>query len=113
MRARTARAGSADYRSMGEGRGSTGGPTVDPIPIPLPPLKYSPWTGNQLKTPATPPPPSGFCVEGLYCKRPIQCLASSENIDPPPPSQPGECVPPRLLCGGRTHPLGGEGVGGQ
>ncbi len=48
-------------------------------------------------------------VEGLYCKRPIQCLASSELLTPPPP---GECVP-RLWCGGRTHSLGGEGVGGQ
>jgi hypothetical protein len=36
------------------------------------------------------------------------------NIDPPPiPSPPGECVPPRLWCGGRTHSQGGEGVGGQ
>jgi hypothetical protein len=33
------------------------------------------------------------------------------NIDPPTPSPPGECVPPRLWCGGRTHSLGGEGVG--
>ncbi len=31
-----------------------------------------------------------------------------QNIDPPPPqSPPGEC----LWCGGRTHSLGGEGVG--
>jgi hypothetical protein len=30
-----------------------------------------------------------------------------QNIDP---STPGECVPPRLGCGGRTHSLvGGEG----
>jgi hypothetical protein len=29
-----------------------------------------------------------------------------QNIDPPPP---GECVPPRLRCGGRTHSLGGDG----
>ncbi len=29
----------------------------------------------------------------------------------PPPS--GECVPPALWCGGRTHSLGGEGVGGS
>jgi hypothetical protein len=36
-----------------------------------------------------------------------------QNIDPPNPSPPGECVPPRLWCGGRTHSLGGEGVGGQ
>jgi hypothetical protein len=30
-----------------------------------------------------------------------------QNIDPPPPH------PPRLWCGGRTHSLGGEGVGGH
>jgi hypothetical protein len=40
-----------------------------------------------------------------------------QNIDPPPPSPPGECVvcTPRLWCGGRTHSLGGErgGGGGQ
>jgi hypothetical protein len=51
-------------------------------------------------------------VDGLYCKRPIQCLASSEILTPTP-SPPGECVPARLWCGGRTHSLGGEGVGGQ
>jgi hypothetical protein len=34
-----------------------------------------------------------------------------QNIDPPSPSPPGECVP-RLCCGGRTHSPGGEGVGG-
>ncbi len=34
-----------------------------------------------------------------------------QNIDLPPPSPPGECVPFRLWCGGRTHSLGGEGVG--
>jgi hypothetical protein len=34
-----------------------------------------------------------------------------QNIDLSPP---GECVPPSLLVrGGRTHSLGGEGVGGQ
>jgi hypothetical protein len=27
----------------------------------------------------------GRTVEGLYCKRPIQCLASSEILTPPPP----------------------------
>ncbi len=32
-------------------------------------------------------------VEGLYCKRPIQCLASSEILTPPPTSPAGECVP--------------------
>ncbi len=51
-------------------------------------------------------------VERLYCKRPIQCLASSKILTPhPPPPPPGECVPSRLWCGGRTHSLGGEGWG--
>jgi hypothetical protein len=42
-----------------------------------------------------------------------------QNIDPPPPSPHGECVciPPHPAFGaggsGRTHSLGGEGVGGQ
>jgi hypothetical protein len=31
-----------------------------------------------------------------------------QNIDPPPPSPPGECVP---LVRGRTHSLVGQGVG--
>jgi hypothetical protein len=38
------------------------------------------------------------------------------NIDPPTPTPPGECVPPPpppLVSGGRTHSLGGEGVGGS
>jgi hypothetical protein len=39
-------------------------------------------------------------VEGLNCKRPIQGLASSKNIDPPTPSPPGECVPPAFDAGG-------------
>jgi hypothetical protein len=34
-----------------------------------------------------------------------------QNIDPPTLSPPGECVPPRLWCGGKTHSLGGEGMG--
>ncbi len=29
------------------------------------------------------------------------------NIDPPPPSPPGECVPPRLWCGGGEDTLAG------
>jgi hypothetical protein len=45
-------------------------------------------------------------VERLYCKRPIQCLASSKILTPIP-SPPGECVPPpppRLWCeGGHTR----------
>ncbi len=46
------------------------------------------------------------CVEGLYCKRQVQC-----QILTPTPSPPSECVPLRLWCGGRIHSLGGEGEG--
>jgi hypothetical protein len=35
-----------------------------------------------------------------------------QNIDPPPPYQPASVYPPPLVRG-RTHLLGGEGVGGQ
>jgi hypothetical protein len=49
-------------------------------------------------------------VEGLYCKRPIQCLASFKILTPHPLTARRVCTP-RLLCGGRTHSLGGEGVG--
>jgi hypothetical protein len=41
-----------------------------------------------------------LCVEGLNCKRPIQCLASCEILTPHP-SPPGECVPPAFGAGGR------------
>ncbi len=54
-------------------------------------------------------------VERLYFKMPIQCLASSKILTHIP-SPPGECVPwlpSRLWCGGRTHSLGGERVGGN
>jgi hypothetical protein len=34
------------------------------------------------------------------------------NIDPPPPHRPASVYPPRFWCGGWTHSLGGEGVGG-
>ncbi len=55
-----------------------------------------------------------FAAEGLYCKRPVQCMASSKILTP----YPLHCLasvypPPRHLCGGRTLSLGGEGVGGQ
>ncbi len=59
----------------------------------------------------------GVGVEGLYCKRPIKCLASSEILTPHPPSPPGECalctLPPLVrredtLARGR----GGGGVNG-
>jgi hypothetical protein len=51
-------------------------------------------------------------VEGLYCKRPIQCLASSDLLTPHPLTARRVCIS-RLWCGGRTHSLEGEGVGGQ
>jgi hypothetical protein len=35
------------------------------------------------------------------------------NIDPPTPHRPASVSSPRLWCGGRTHSLGGEGVGGS
>jgi hypothetical protein len=35
------------------------------------------------------------------------------NIDPPPPQRPASVYPPPPLVRGRTHSLGGEGVGGQ
>jgi hypothetical protein len=42
-----------------------------------------------------------------------------QNIDPPPPSLPGKCVPPAFVWGagggggGRTDSPGGEGGGGS
>ncbi len=51
-------------------------------------------------------------IEVLYCKRPIQCLASFKLLTPPP-SPPGECLPLAFGAGGSTHSLGREGVGGQ
>jgi hypothetical protein len=49
-------------------------------------------------------------VEGLYCKRPIQCLASSEILTPPPPPHRPASV---YGADGRIHSLSEEGVGGQ
>ncbi len=46
-------------------------------------------------------------VKGLYCKRPIQCLAPSKR--PPPLHRPASVYPPPLWCGKRTHSLGGGG----
>ncbi len=45
------------------------------------------------------PPRFLSIVEGLYCKRPIQCLASSEILTPTP-SPPGQCVSPAFGEGG-------------
>ncbi len=62
---------------------------------------------------------SPYPVEGLNCKRPIQCLASSKILTPPPPHRPASVLlgftvyPPGLWCGGRTHSLGGEGGEGS
>ncbi len=60
------------------------------------------------------PKKCGSSVEGSDCKRPIQCLASSKIFTPhAPPHRPASEYPLRLCCGGRTHSLGKEGVGGQ
>jgi hypothetical protein len=89
------------------------------LPLPPPPPQKAQKLAIQAKSPSATivaglqlPLPDQL-PEGLYCKRPIQCLASSEILKPPPPppSPPGECVTLRLWCGGRTHSLGGEGVG--
>ncbi len=56
----------------------------------------------------------GWSVEGLYCKRSIQCLVSSEILTPHPLTARRACTPPpRLWWEGRTHSLGGEGVEGS
>jgi hypothetical protein len=51
-------------------------------------------------------------VERLYCKRQIQCLASSEILTLHPLTTQRVCPPPAPMAGG-THSPGGEGVGGQ
>jgi hypothetical protein len=40
-----------------------------------------------------------WAVEGLYCKRPIQCLASSEILTPPPPPHRPASVHTRWVKG--------------
>jgi hypothetical protein len=43
-------------------------------------------------------------VEGLYCKRPIQCLASSEQLTPHPLTARRVCTtPPLVRRGGHTR----------
>ncbi len=45
-------------------------------------------------------------VEGLYCKRPIQCLASTEILTPQPHTALRVCTPPPPVFGaggGHTH----------
>jgi hypothetical protein len=51
-------------------------------------------------------------VEGLYCKRPIQCLASSKILTPHSLTARRVCTPLPLVRG-EDHSLGGEGMGGQ
>jgi hypothetical protein len=41
-----------------------------------------------------------LAVEELYCKRPIQCLASSEILTPPPPHRAASVYPPAFGSGG-------------
>ncbi len=41
-----------------------------------------------------------WAVEGLYCKRPIQCLASSEILTPPPPHRPASVYHRAFGAGG-------------
>jgi hypothetical protein len=51
-------------------------------------------------------------VEGLYCKRPIQCLASSEILTPPPhPLTARRVYPPAFGAGGGHTRLGERGWG--
>jgi hypothetical protein len=50
---------------------------------------------------------SYITVEGLYCKRPIQCLASFEILTLQP------LTARRVRGAVRTHSLGGEGGGGS
>jgi hypothetical protein len=49
-----------------------------------------------------------YIIEGLNCKKPIQCLASSKILTPPPP-HPGECVPPPPLVRGEDTLAGWRG----
>jgi hypothetical protein len=43
----------------------------------------------------------------LYEANPMSCVF--QNIDPPPPSPPGDCVPPRLCLGGEDTLAGWRG----
>jgi hypothetical protein len=44
-------------------------------------------------------------VEGLNCKSPFQCLASSKILTPHPLTARRVCTPPPLVPGGRTHSI--------
>jgi hypothetical protein len=50
-------------------------------------------------------------VEGLHCKRPIQCLASSEILTPHPLTAPRVCTGPPLVRGEDTLARGRGGGG--
>jgi hypothetical protein len=53
-----------------------------------------------------------MAVEGLYCKRPIQCLASSEILTPHPLTARRVCTPPPPpLVRGKDTLSGWRGVG--
>jgi hypothetical protein len=54
----------------------------------------------------------GLYVKGLYCKRPIQCLAFSEILTPHPLTARQVCTPPPLRCGGEDTLAKGRGGGG-
>jgi hypothetical protein len=55
-----------------------------------------------------------YSVEGLYCKRPIQCLASSEILTPPPHRPASVYLPAFGAGGGHTRWVEmGWGTGGQ
>ncbi len=67
-------------------------------------LKVAEWISVFDGIPAT--------VEGLYCKRPIQCLASSELLTPHPPHRPASVSPPHSVRGEDTL-AGWRGGGGS
>ncbi len=52
-------------------------------------------------------------VEGLYCKRPIQCLTSSKILTPHPLSVRRVCPPPSFGAGGGHTRRAGKGGGGS
>jgi hypothetical protein len=56
-------------------------------------------------------PPILYSVERLYCKRPIQCLASSKILTPHPLTARRVCTPSPLVRGEDT--LAGWKVGGR
>ncbi len=91
-------------------------PSPPPLPVSFPYVHIAPsflildWQ-NVSEFPPSQGKTDGH-VEGLYCKRPIQCLASSEILTPHPLTARRVGNPPPLVRG-RTHSLGGEGVGGQ